>query len=180
MRKRFLRRWIILIVLLIIATGAIFLWKSAIDYVLQNPCNTQLGGTICYNAQGTVIGYTPDEYGRQLMTEDARALQECAVALAALTATPHVQDSAQIIVIVPVAIFYDLPGFYSPTHRAGYCGESFRVIARGMNDEGNWYLIVDHNAETAWVKSEAVWLNISASELPIAVTVPPAPTRIGS
>lgn len=135
---------------------------------LRNPCNVLLGGTVCYNEAGTLIGITPDEYGFQLKTQSARSLNECQTTQAAIVVTPG--SSPQLVIAVPVASLHNSPhgdNLLATDNPRVYCGEVFSVVNQTRTEGGHlWYEVVTTDTITGWLIAEDVKLISSGRKTP--------------
>src|SRR5690606_28363936 len=120
----------------------------------------------CYDETGVLIGFTPDEYGLQIMTQRAEAHRNCQNILdSAVTpgATP------QLLIAVPVAFLRETPVTLASSDSSVYCGARFSVVSKLMAEDSKlWYEVDIDNTKTAWLKAAEIRLISPDIEIPFA------------
>lgn len=145
--------------------------RLALQEALLNDCLTRLGGTVCYNQEGTLIGVTPDSYSYTRNAQSTSLRETC-------------KSTMEAVIISPEAASQIITGFYfsqlvnNPNDRKPIsdeqiydCGEVFTVVSKITIDATLWYEVLLKDS-SAWIEASNVILVLTDANIPSATNTP--------
>lgn len=156
----FKNKLFISLLVILLFLGTIWIFTEINRLKSMSSCLVRLGGTHCYNEQGTPIGTTPDAWAYEHMTDEARTQSFCKATLTAVSS--HSPPAS--IVISPFVFVGNRPSMsLSPSEGfIIFCGQSIEILRETKNNEGRWYEVKTSDDFSGWI-SERDWGKISSS-----------------